>query len=58
MSEPVETPPTRYPSAWRPAGAPAFDDDEELAPLELETYLAALSPYDFQSLMLRVRGLR
>jgi hypothetical protein len=51
---PPEPEPTAYPSAWRPRGAPIPDD--ELEPLEVETYIGSLSAAQLQALLARARG--
>jgi hypothetical protein len=49
-----DAPPTAYPPSWRPREAPIPDD--ELEPLEVETYIASLSPAELQSLLTRARN--
>ena len=50
--------PTDYPSAWRPAGAPPPDTpvNVEALALAVDAYIAALSPEEFDALVVRTRN--
>jgi hypothetical protein len=50
----------RYPEAWRPSGAPPFDEPAEpepqLKPLEMELHAAAMSDEEWAAFVKRARG--
>jgi hypothetical protein len=53
----------RYPEAWRPKGAPPFDEPEpepepKLKPLEMELTAAAMSDEEWAAFVRRTRGTR
>ena len=50
--------PSQYPSQWRPAGAPPFDEppNVEAVVLAIDQYLVALSDEQFAALVARVRN--
>jgi hypothetical protein len=51
------TGPTEYPSSWRPAGAPPADTaPSEAVAMAIDSYIAALSPEEFNQLVQRTRG--
>jgi hypothetical protein len=56
----TEQPPTRYPEAWRPKNAPAFEPEPEpesvLRPLEMELAAAAMSDEEWAAFVRRSRG--
>jgi hypothetical protein len=57
----TEQPPTRYPEAWKPRGAPDFEPEEpgpELQPLAMELHAAAMSDQEWESFVKRARGSR
>ena len=55
-----EQPPTRYPEAWKPRGAPDFEPEPEpesvLRPLEMELHCAAMSDAEWAAFTRRARG--
>lgn len=51
-----EPPDDQYPSSWRPRWAPV--PESELAPLEVETYIASLSTSEHALMMARVKRLK
>jgi hypothetical protein len=49
----------RYPDAWKPSWAPAFDEPEpepQLKPLEMELHAAAMSDEQWEAFVKRARG--
>ena len=56
----TEPEPTAYPDAWRPAGAPPFDEpaptEPALKPLEMELACAAMSDAEWAAFVRRSRG--
>ena len=49
----------RYPEAWRPRGAPAFEEpepDPQLKPLEMELHAAAMTDDQWSAFVKRARG--
>ena len=53
---PEPEPPVEYPSQWRPRHT--VERDDALEPLAIELHLAALSPAELQSTLMRVRSHR
>ena len=56
----TEPEPTAYPDAWRPAGAPPFEEpaptEPALKPLEMELAAAAMSDAEWATFVRRSRG--
>jgi hypothetical protein len=44
-----------YPRAWRPAGAPPFENNADFEPPAVEAYLGSLSSEEFIALCNRAR---